>query len=366
MAGREGKICILDLFCGAGGLSEGFHQASERYCVVAAVEMDQSAAASYEASFGKGIVHAVPIQEWLVESDVPQNIDVVIGGPPCQGFSTLGKRDQEDKRNMLWQQYAETINRTKPRYFVMENVPAFLKSKQYEALLASTGKNGILSDYLLTVKILNAADYGVPQLRKRAVVIGYRRDCDNPGFPVPTNDGKPLTVRDALSHVQSHVTQIELPSGRFFEFNGKSYPGAFAPHELHLTRRYSDLSLARFSFIPVGGNRFDIPERLLAPCWKGYTKGATDVMGRLRWDAPSVTIRTEFFKPEKGRYLHPDEDRALTLYEASLLQGFPESHRFVGSKVSIARQIGNAVPIPLGKAIAQRILRNIERAERHG
>nr|WP_283793643.1 DNA cytosine methyltransferase [Gulosibacter molinativorax] len=94
-----------------------------------------------------------------------------------------------------------------------------------------------------------------------------------------------------------------------------------------------------------------------APCWRKHTSGSGDVMGRLHADRPSVTIRTEFFKPEKGRYLHPTENRAITHYEAALLQGFPDNHRFVGSKTAIARQIGNAVPIPLGKAIAQQLER---------
>lgn len=357
---QHSRVNLLDLFCGAGGLSEGFHQASDSYVTIAAVEIDKAAAASYEATFGKGIVRAKPIQQWLREETMPPNVDVIIGGPPCQGFSTLGKRDAEDKRNYLWRQYADAIVRTNPKYFVMENVPAFLRSQQYNNFVESTQGRGFLSNYAIEVQVLNAADYGVPQLRKRAVIIGHHRDLPAPGFPSAMRSDKPMTVREALAGVCAHVTDIDLPADRTIEFNGKTFPGAFAPQELHLTRSYSDLSLKRFDYIPEGGNRFDIPEELLAPCWRGYTKGATDVMGRLKWDEPSVTIRTEFFKPEKGRYLHPTENRAITLYEAALLQGFSASHRFVGSKVSIARQIGNAVPIPLGKAIGKHIFHCIE------
>ena len=108
--------------------------------------------------------------------------------------------------------------------------------------------------------------------------------------------------------------------------------------------------------IPEGGNRFDLPDSLKAPCWINHDSGAGDVMGRLYWDRPSVTIRTEFTKPEKGRYLHPTQNRAITPYEGALLQGFPAEHLWVGSKTSIVKQIGNAVPIPLGKAIAQHLL----------
>lgn len=141
------------------------------------------------------------------------------------------------------------------------------------------------------------------------------------------------------------------------------FQGPFYIRELHWSRKYSDKSLERFKTIPYGGNRFDIPENLLSPCWKKHKNGSADVIGRLVWEKPSVTIRTEFFKPEKGRYLHPSENRAITHYEAAILQGFPETHQFVGSKTEIAKQIGNAVPIQLGTAIALSILEGYD--EKH-
>lgn len=357
----KSSIKVLDLFSGTGGLSEGFQQSSSAYKIVAAVEMDKAAAASYEATFGKGLVKAKSIQEWLREGEIPGQVDVIIGGPPCQGFSTLGKQNEEDERNYLWNQYAETIKRTKPKYFVLENVPSFLSSVQYSNFVAVTNKNGYLKDYSIEAKILNAADYGVPQLRKRAVVIGHHKDLNAPGFPAVTHSSKYITVRDALAAVPEHVTDTCLPDNRFYSFEDKVFPGAFSPVELHLTRVYSELSKQRFSHIPEGGNRFDLPDNLKAECWKKYVRGATDVMGRLRWDKPSVTIRTEFYKPEKGRYLHPAEDRAITLYEAALLQGFLPTHKFVGSKAAIARQIGNAVPIPLARAIGKHIVECLEK-----
>jgi DNA (cytosine-5)-methyltransferase 1 len=118
--------------------------------------------------------------------------------------------------------------------------------------------------------------------------------------------------------------------------------------------------MARIKSIKKGGNRFNIPHDLLPDCWKKHTTGSADVMGRLSWEKPAVTIRTEFFKPEKGRYLHPVEHRALTHYEAALIQGFPDDHKWIGSKVSIARQIGNAVPIPLGRAIGRHLASALE------
>ncbi len=359
-------VRVLDLFAGAGGLTAGFHEASRRFRSVAAVEMDPYAAASYHASFPETGVYTGTIQDWLAEDAVPTGIDVVVGGPPCQGFSTLGKQDAEDERNRLWEQYAYVIKKAGPRYFVVENVPAFGKSSQYRDFLAATRRGEFLEDYSFDFRVLNAADYGAPQTRKRAVLIGHHRDVAAPGFPVPTYsqggaDGLPAyrTVKDTLLSVPLKPDM----DGRFDELRTqvgpREVPGAFSPRELHISRTYSEKSLERFKEIPEGGNRTDLPDRLKAPCWLRHTTGSLDVMGRLYWNRPSVTIRTEFFKPEKGRYLHPAEHRAITHYEAALLQGFPETHRFIGFRTAIARQIGNAVPIPLGAAIARRILKEL-------
>lgn len=356
-------IRILDLFAGAGGLTAGFHEASDRFRSVAAVELDPAAAASYSATFAKTDVFTGPIQDWLARADMPADVDVVVGGPPCQGFSALGKQDAADERNSLWRQYAEVLTHVRPGYFVVENVPAFGRSRQYQDFLAATRPGGFLEDYALEHRVLNAADYGAPQVRKRTVVIGHRRDLEVPGFPEATHAPEAAegllpyrTVGDALLGVPA----VPDMDGRFNEVRtrvgDRELPGAFSPRELHFSRRYRPISRERFAAIPEGGNRADLPDELKAPCWRRHTTGSMDVMGRLHADRPSVTIRTEFFKPEKGRYLHPTEHRAITHYEAALLQGFPDSHRFIGSRTAIARQIGNAVPIPLGAAIARRLL----------
>ncbi|TFD46643.1 DNA cytosine methyltransferase [Cryobacterium sp. TMT1-2-1] len=350
MSARE--IRVLDLFAGAGGLTAGFHSASSRFTTVRAVEMDRAAAASYEATFGKGIVYPGSIQDWLANETVPE-VDVIIGGPPCQGFSTLGKQDVEDTRNSLWKQYAETIIRAKPKYFVVENVAAFRKSHQYQDFVDATEKGGLLENYTFEDDVLNAADFGAFQARKRAVLIGYRSDVEPSGLPRATHAGNHKTVREAFEGIALGAPAFDLPQSRKIRFDGETFNGAFIASELHFGRNYRQLSLDRFDAIPPGGNRFNLPEDLKSPCWKKHTTGSGDVMGRLHWDKPSVTIRTEFFKPEKGRYLHPTARRAITHYEAAVLQGFPPDHRFVGSKIAIARQIGNAVPIPLGAAIAR-------------
>ncbi len=346
-------MTVLDLFAGAGGFSEAFRQAG--FDIVGAVEFDRAAAATYAANFGP-IVAAMPIQEWLATGDVPQ-VDVVVGGPPCQGFSQLGLQDPEDERSKLWSEYVETVLRARPKYFVLENVGAFTKAPEYGGLSAEVGPDGRLQHYRFIATVLNAADYGAAQARRRAIFIGYRKDLPQVTLPPATHAAEPVTVRQAFARrkVRRRVEYVDLalvvqskrPDG---------LPGPYTSRQLHVDRLYSTVSKARFRCIPPGGNRHDLPIELQAPCWRGFTKGASDVMGRLHWDKPSVTIRTEFTKPEKGRYLHPSEDRALTLYEGAVLQGFPDSYKWVGSRTDIARQIGNAVPIDLGRAIAEQLV----------
>jgi DNA (cytosine-5)-methyltransferase 1 len=345
-------VRVLDLFAGAGGLTTGFERGGA-FLTVQAVEFDVAAAATYVQNHPTTRVFAGPIQEWLSIDDVP-DVDVVIGGPPCQGFSTLGKQDVEDDRNALWREYAATIVRARPSYFIVENVAAFTKSPQYQLFVEATRPGRLLEDYTFQTAIMNAADYGSFQSRRRAVLIGHHRDLPFPGWPEATHAGAHRTVRQAFQDVPQGWTRIDLPEGDV-EFAGRTLPGVFRTDELHLGRNYSEISKRRFEHIPEGGNRFDLPSHLLAECWRKHKNGSADVMGRLHWDRPSVTIRTEFFKPEKGRYLHPTANRAITHYEAAILQGFPESYRWVGSKTAIARQIGNAVPLPLGAALGRTI-----------
>ncbi|WP_235929477.1 DNA cytosine methyltransferase [Cellulomonas citrea] len=351
-AGVE-RLTVLDLFAGAGGISAGFAQ-TKGFRTVQAVEMDVAAAATYASNHPEAAVYVGPIQDWLIDRDIPE-VDVIVGGPPCQGFSTLGKQDVEDERNVLWREYAETITKARPKWFVVENVAAFLKSPQYEALVAETRPDGLLADYSVQARVLNAADFGAHQARRRAVIIGHHRDLPFPGWPTAGFSGRHRTVQQALDGVPTAWDADDLPD-KATDFRGFTLPGVFRTTDLHVGRRYTNLSLQRFAHIPPGGNRFDIPEHLLAPCWVNHRSGSADVMGRLRWDRPSVTIRTEFFKPEKGRYLHPSANRAITHFEAALLQGFPRDYQWVGSKVAIARQIGNAVPIALAEVLGLQLL----------
>lgn len=353
------EITTLDLFAGAGGLSQGLRVASSRFTAHTAVEFDRAAAATYADNFPEARVHAKPIEEWLDEGQVPQ-VDVVVGGPPCQGFSALGKQDVRDSRNRLWKHYAHAVQESEAKYFIIENVPQFRRSPQFE-LFQNEVREGVLSDYDFSVRDLNAADFGAPQARKRTIVLGHRKDMTPVRFPKATHSGNHVTVRATFENVPKRPRAIDLPD-EWSMFLEEPIRGPFTLDELHLTRRYTELSLKRFACIGPGQNRFALPDELLAPCWRRHTTGSGDVMGRLHWDSPSVTIRTEFFKPEKGRYLHPTEPRAITHLEAGLLQGFPRSSTWFGSKTDIARQIGNAVPIPLGIAIGSSLLEAIDGA----
>ncbi|GID28925.1 DNA cytosine methyltransferase [Paractinoplanes brasiliensis] len=353
---------VVDLFAGCGGITAGFHRTG-RFRTVGAVELDRAAATTYTENFGAGIVHQRSIVGWSPTGEA-RKADVVVGGPPCQGFSNLGAKRLDDPRNQLWREYVRVLTEIKPKVFVIENVDRFLKSDEFAALRAETLPGGELTDYSLDWDVVNAAEYGAAQIRRRTIVIGTRKDLEQIEIPGKTVKRREdwLTVAKALQGIQPgvHPENQLLPSGTVTHLEGPPIPGWFRSSDLHLTRNYQQLSLDRFRAIPAGGNRFDLPYELKSPCWRKHTTGSGDVMGRLRWDQPSVTIRTEFFKPEKGRYLHPTENRAITHFEAARLQGFDDDFRWCGSKVEIARQIGNAVPVQLAEAIARHLAAGLD------
>lgn len=343
---------MIDLFAGCGGFSAGFC-VTGAFKMVAAVEMDRQAAATYAHNFGDHVFLG-DIADWAAGS-MPQ-ADVVIGGPPCQGFSPLGKQAPNDPRNQMWRHYVDVLQRVRPAFFVLENVPQFLKAREFRHMAKATLPGGRLAQYELEPFLMNAVDYGVPQARRRAVVIGRRREL--PPVGQPTMVGRRGLAGAFPAWLDQKVDAEDLPDSTV-EFRGRAMPGTFKLRDLHFTRAVSDVWRARYAAIPAGGSRFDLPPELQFPGWLKHTRGAGDVMGRLSWDKPSVTIRTEFFRPEKGRYLHPREDRAITHAEAALIQGFPESFVWCGTKAAIARQIGNAVPVPLAQSIAEHIAKFI-------
>ncbi|MGY0486319.1 DNA cytosine methyltransferase [Streptomyces sp. WG-D5] len=393
-ARTDPKIHAVDLFAGCGGLTQGFHSyrpepgQKSPFASIAAVEYDTAAAATYSANFAESEdtdceVHCGDIKKWD-PSPFKGRVDVILGGPPCQGFSGLGKEDPSDPRNKLWREYVKVVAALEPKVFVIENVERFYNSPEYTALQRSH-KMGHLRKYNITEKtILNAADFGVPQARRRAIVIATHKDLPPLGLPDPTHERKDLarqelfdvtgrlpweTVEGIFRKTPVATESSSLPEGTH-EIFGKRVPGTFTTQQLHFGRNPTALSLARYRAIGIGGNRNDLRGKfewidgknvaLSTDSWDRHDKGSGDVMGRLRLQSPSVTIRTEFFKPEKGRYLHPWADRPITHYEAALIQGFPEDFKWRGTKLEIARQIGNAVPVGLGEALARHIHQHLE------
>ena len=350
---------FIDLFAGCGGFTEGFQQAG--FTPVFAVEWDKPAAATYAANFGD---HISTSDITKVKARGLPKADVVIGGPPCQGFSNLGTKNPKDPRNFLWMEYLRIVAAIKPSFFVLENVPRFLSSDQF-SLFIDALQDGPLKNYELISGVLNAADFGVPQRRKRAIIIGSR--TASPTLPVPTHgELAPLPwvgIGDFLKGIPFNTSTKTLPN----RINEEGLPGPFNALELHLGRTPRDLSLQRYNCIPPGGNRFNLPDELKPPCWLNKATGTSDVMGRLQWDKPALTIRTEFWKPEKGCYLHPqwsDSDidsrvnRPITHWEAARIQSFPDTFQWCGSKAQIGRQIGNAVPPILAQVIAEHCLKS--------
>ena len=336
---------VADLFAGAGGITEGFRR--EGFIPVAAVDFDLGAARTYAANFGEHVL-ACPIEDVTVERDgesltwtgigisgelmtieTPE-IDMLVGGPPCQGFSPLGRMndwDYRDPRNKLWRHYVRILDVVRPKAFVIENVPEILKSGEFERLRRHVA--GLDHGYELAYDVLDASFFGVPQRRKRAIIIGSR--VGKPTLPTP--DLRRGTVRDAIGDLPLRPT-------------GENW---------HVGRRPLPTSVERYRCVPEGGNRFDLMRKrpdLTPQCWLRKKSGSTDVFGRMRWDEPAPTIRTEFFKPEKGRYLHPKAHRPITVREAARLQTFPDDFVFLGSNVQVAKQIGNAVPVVLAQRIA--------------
>jgi len=353
-------LSMIDLFAGCGGMTAGF--VAHGFEPVLAVESNLEAAATYAANFGEDHTIWGDIAE--VRDDAIPTVDVVIGGPPCQGFSNLGSRDVNDPRNKLWKQFLRVVQRARPKVFVIENVDRFRRSPDFQLLL-NEAEHGMIEDYELTSGVLLAADYGVAQRRPRTIVIGSRIGAVP--LPKPTHSRTPVgeelpweTVRSRIAELPERPLTTELPAA-WTSFFGETVRGPFKWLDLHFGRQPMQRSLMRYDCVPPGGGRFNLPDELLPDCWRNKATGTTDVMGRMRWDAPSLTIRTEFFKPEKGQYLHPQWDpddpsqrvnRVITHLEAAQLQDFPESFVWCGSKVELAKQIGNAVPVGLAASVA--------------
>lgn len=341
---------VADLFAGAGGLSLGFKKAG--FEVVFAADNDKESLETYVHNFGP---HAYPLDltkgspKAIAKEirDRAGNIDVLIGGPPCQGFSIQRRGTSDDPRNQLLLRHVQIGLALNVKALLIENVPTILGHRGAAQL--KTALN-LLSDasYSVASAVLQAADYGVPQLRRRAFVVAFRRDY--PGdfqFPEPiVSPSNYATVRQALRGLP------ELPPDH-------------SPHPRirnHQRRKISDINLERLSYVPEGGGRLDIPEEFRLPCHrKDNGHRHLDVYGRMIWDKPAPTITAMFDNFTRGRFAHPSETRNITNREGARLQSFPDEFELLGNQKSVARQIGNAVPPLLAAAVARAISRHLDR-----
>lgn len=352
------SLKVIDLFSGAGGLSQGFRDAGCN--IISAVEINKNLSQTFRNNFKKTKIFEEDISK-VKSKDLLVNeskVDIVIGGPPCQGFSMSGKRIRgngiflNDKRNKLFKEFVRIINDLKPKIFLMENVPGILNIFQGKT------KNQILSifesiGYDAKVKVLLAADYGVPQLRKRAFFIGNNLGID-PEFLFPPKINKDyITVEDAifdLPFIKSGQGEFETiykkkPST---EYQKKMRAGVKKLYN-HISTKHDDKIINIIKMLKEGEGRNNLPKKFQT---KSIHSGS---YMRIVKNKPSYTITTRFDTPPVGRVTHPIADRALTAREAARLQSFPDDFIFIGKRTHVGIQIGNAVPPLLAYEIAKNL-----------
>lgn len=337
------KLIAIDLFSGCGGLTEGLKQAG--FSVIAGAEIRKEARDAYALNHQS--VHIFEdVRNITLNSILPfynlkrGQLDLLAACPPCQGFSTLRTKNNttiaDDERNRLIFQVSRIASELLPKAVLVENVPGLASNWRIQDFQSRLRKLG----YSTNKAVLDASEFGVPQRRKRMIFLAVLGD-KKPTIPQPTQ-AKHLTVRDAIEG---------LPP----------WNSAEAP-ELHRMRQhFSPAVLERVKNIPKdGGSRRHLGVDSQLPCHKRQA-GFNDVYGRLSWDKVAGTITRSCHNPSKGRYLHPSEDRALTIYEAMLLQGFPTNYRLEASRgiEKVASLVGEAFPPPFAKAQAEHIIRII-------
>ena len=387
--GTVGSPSVLDLFAGPGGLGEGFSQAG--YFITAAVDNDKYAAETLTQNAGKR--GTTVINNDLRKLNLSGQVDVIVGGPPCQGFSMVGrskirqlrkkagKSRVVDKRNSLYKHFVRAVSSIKPQFFVMENVPgifSYRKGRIAEDII----KSCVAVGYKTSVRVLNAADYGVPQVRKRAFFIGNRLGIDNP-FPSPThgNFSQPsqltldevrvlrhhVTVKDAISDLpplEPRGGRDEAsypPAGKLSEYQEWARAGSTTLYN-HVARFHSPRDRRIFRLLEEGQKMVDLPKGERPP-YRDDIFG--DKIKKQSWNKPSSAILAHLQK-DGLMYVHPDSQQARTFTprEAARLQSFPDTYRFYGPMTQQFRQIGNAVPPLLAKSIALSIRPHLRPAER--
>ncbi len=349
------SLQIIDLFAGVGGLSLGFEMAG--FKVVLANEYDPSIADAYVRNRKDANMIVADITTLDIDttfSEYKGKVDVIIGGPPCQGFSQKGQRKSVlDERNYLFKYYYEVVKCVQPRYFVMENVPnllttehGYFKEEIYN-LFKAIG-------YTLNSGVLNASDYGVPQNRCRTCIIGH---LGNHVVQMPEKHTLKVTVWDAISDLAflesgEGTEEQEYPTDPQTEYQALLRGKETVLHN-HTITKHSKIALERLSMIPPEGGKEHLPaEHLTKSIYSG-------TWTRMSKNEQSVTITTRFDTPSSGKFTHPYLNRAISVREAARIQSFPDSFVFYGNKSSQMKQVGNAVPPLLAYEIAKAILNDM-------
>jgi DNA (cytosine-5)-methyltransferase 1 len=361
------ECCVMfqciDLFCGAGGLSEGFRQ--NGFDVLLANDFDVWCEATYklnhpETEFISGPIQDISAEQILSKLEMkPEELDCIIGGPPCQAFSVYNhQRGMHDERSGLFREYLRLVAGLLPKYVIIENVPGMSSVEDgiaVKEIIRSLKELG----YNAEVALLKAEDYGVAQERRRLIFIGNRINTTII-FPVPTHGNSLIpyvTVWDTISDLPplkngegNEVMNYILPPQS--EYQKAIRNGAQMVFN-HVAPSLGAINLERLKYIPEGGSWRDIPQELLPAGMKCARRSDhTKRYGRLRKDGFASTILTKC-DPHWGAFFHPEQDRVITVREAARLQCFPDKRRFEGSRVEQYKQVGNAVPVLLSAAVAK-------------
>lgn len=361
---------VIDLFAGVGGFSNGFRKAG--YNIVLANEIDKSISESYSKNHPETKMINDDIKNILPEvKNLKEKIDVIIGGPPCQGFSMAGARIRtnkgsdflDDPRNYLFRHYFAMVQEVEPQFFVMENVPGMLSMQDGKIIeeierLFSDKDNFEHGAYHLYKQILNAHDYGVPQERHRLIIFGSKKELD---FPKLFSDVKEEMIENGeivmhtIGDAISDLNWLESGEGRF-EQEYKMMPLTDYQKERrknckelhnHMATNHNEKAIERIKELKPGGRRLDLSDG------KNIKSVHSGAYGRMRWDESSKTIITRFDTPSSGVYIHPERNRTLTPREAARIQSFDDDFIFYGNKSSVIKQIGNAVPPLLSYYLAK-------------
>ncbi|WP_083092624.1 DNA cytosine methyltransferase [Rothia nasimurium] len=345
-ADSRATISAVDLFCGAGGLSWGLKEAGIE--VVAGVDLDDACAYPFEQNIGAKFIKADIAKVTSDEFEdlwIPGSKRLLAGCAPCQPFSShrRGQDTRNEKNWSLLNEFSRLIEEIKPDYVTMENVTGLAKQTVFKSFIKNLKNLGYFIDY----NILYGPEFGLPQARRRLVLVGSL--SSNISVPAGTFSADNfITVKDAIG---------DLPK------IGHGESSKIDP--LHIARKFTDTNLRRIQASVPGGTWLDWPEELRANCHK-KASGLTfkSFYGRMSWDLPSPTITTQAYNYGTGRFGHPEQDRSITPREAAILQGFPRSYKFYNpekrlSIEKVGRLIGNAVPPPFGKAVGKVFLETV-------